>query len=158
MYYNTQQYSNDSYNRRPRSRFMDHGPYPFVVNIEDATERNNTFRTALWTGTHLQLTLMSIPVGGEIGLEIHPDVDQFLRIEKGQGMVFIGDRKDRFELQERVSEDYAIIIPAGKWHNVINTGRIPLKVYSIYAPPQHPRGTVHETKAEADAAEKHSRY
>lgn len=131
----------------------DYGPEPFVIDINEATKQNNTFRTALWTGKHLQLTLMSIEVGEEIGLEIHPELDQFLRIEEGQGLVKMGDRKDRLDFQERVYDDFSIIIPAGKWHNLINTGNIPLKLYSIYAPPQHPKGTVHETKAIAEAAE-----
>lgn len=131
----------------------DYGPEPFVVNIEEATKQNNTFRTALWTGSHLQLTLMSIKVGEDIGLEIHPTLDQFIRIEEGQGLVKMGDRKDRLDFQKKVCDGFAIIIPAGKWHNLINTGNKPLKLYSIYAPPQHPRGTVHETKAIAEAAE-----
>jgi mannose-6-phosphate isomerase-like protein (cupin superfamily) len=106
----------------------------------------------------LQLTLMSIRVGGDIGLEIHPNVDQFIRIEEGQGIVKMGDRKDRLDFQERVYDDFAFIIPAGKWHNLINTGNKPIKLYSIYAPPQHPHGTVHKTKAIAQAAEEsHSR-
>jgi mannose-6-phosphate isomerase-like protein (cupin superfamily) len=133
----------------------DYGPEPFVVNIEEVTKQNDTFRTALWTGKYFQLTLMSIKVGEEIGLEIHPDLDQFLRIEEGQGIVKMGDSKDSLDFQEKVYEDFIIIIPAGKWHNLINTGYKPLKLYSIYAPPQHPRGTVHETKADAEAAEKH---
>ena len=128
---------------------MDYGPEPFVVNISDLTEQNDTFRTALWTGDHLQLTLMSIDVNDDIGLESHPNVDQFLRVEDGEGIVLMGDEKDNLDFQERVYEDSAIIIPAGKWHNIINTGDTPLKVYSIYAPPQHPRGTVHETKQDA---------
>lgn len=132
----------------------DYGPEPFAVNIEDAAKQNTAFRTALWTGGHLQLTLMSLMVGEDIGLEIHPDVDQFLRIEEGQGLVRMGDRKDKLDFQANVREDYAIIIPAGKWHNLINTGNRPLKLYSIYAPPQHPHGTVHTTKAMALAAEK----
>lgn len=134
-------------------KLQDYGPEPFVVNIEEATKQNNTFRTALWTGSHLQLTLMSINVGEDIGLEIHPNLDQFIRIEEGQGLVKMGDRQDRLYFQEKVYGDYAFIIPAGKWHNLINTGNKPLKLYSIYAPPQHPRGTVHETKADAEAAE-----
>lgn len=133
--------------------FRDYGPNPFVVNIEKATKQNNNFRLALWTGNHLQLTLMSIKVRGEIGLEMHPDLDQFIRIEEGQGLVKMGNRKDRLDFQANVRDDYAFIIPAGKWHNLINTGIIPLKLYSIYAPPQHPYGTVHATKAIADAAE-----
>jgi mannose-6-phosphate isomerase-like protein (cupin superfamily) len=131
----------------------DYGPEPFVVNINEATKQNDTYRTALWTGTHLQLTLMSLKVGEDIGLEIHPNLDQFIRIEEGEGLVKMGDRKDKLDFQERVYDDFAFIIPAGKWHNLINTGNIPLKLYSIYAPPQHPFGTVHETKAVAQAAE-----
>lgn len=136
----------------------DYGPEPFAVNIEEITKLNDNYRTALWTGRHLQLTLMSIRVGGDIGLEIHPNVDQFIRIEEGQGIVKMGDRKDRLDFQERVYDDFAFIIPAGKWHNLINTGNKPIKLYSIYAPPQHPHGTVHKTKAIAQAAEEsHSR-
>lgn len=131
-------------------KLKDYGPEPFVVNIEKATKQNNTFRTALWTGCHLQLTLMSIKVGEDIGLEIHPNLDQFLRIEEGQGLVKMGDCKDKLDFQAKVSDDYAIIIPAGKWHNLINTGCKPLKLYSIYAPPAHPHGTVHETKEDAE--------
>jgi mannose-6-phosphate isomerase-like protein (cupin superfamily) len=131
----------------------DYGKQPFVVNINEATKQNSTFRTALWTGSHLQVTLMSINVGEDIGLEMHPDVDQFLRIEEGQGIVQMGDSKDNLTFQARVSDDFAIMVPAGKWHNVTNTGNMPLKLYTIYAPPQHPFGTVHRTKAEAMAAE-----
>lgn len=133
----------------------DYGPEPFVVNINEAAMQNDTYRTALWTGNHLQVTLMSLMVGEDIGLEVHPNLDQFIRIEKGQGIVKMGDKKDRLNFQERVYDDFAFVIPAGKWHNLINTGNEPLKLYSIYAPPQHPRGTVHVTKADAEAAEKH---
>lgn len=131
----------------------DYGPRPLVLNIEKATEQNTTFRTALWTGNHLQVTLMSINVGEDIGIEIHPNVDQFLRIEQGQGLTKMGYRRDDMNMQARVTDGDAIIIPAGTWHNLINTGNIPLKLYSIYAPPQHPRGTVHITKADAMAAD-----
>nr|WP_307197037.1 cupin domain-containing protein [Neobacillus niacini] len=131
----------------------DYGKEPFVVNINEASKQNPTFRTSLWTGNHLQVTLMSIDVGEDIGLEMHPDVDQFLRIEDGHGIVQMGDSKDELTFQERVSDDFAIVVPAGKWHNVTNTGNKPLKLYSIYAPPQHPLGTVHKTKAEAMATE-----
>lgn len=134
-------------------RLKDYGPKPFVINIEEATKQNNNFRTALWTGDHLQLTLMSIDVGEDIGLEIHPNLDQFLRIEEGEGIVKMGNRKDQLEFQRKVYDDFAIIIPAGTWHNLINTGDKPIKLYSIYAPPQHPYGTVHRTKADAEAAE-----
>lgn len=145
---NTPMYYPDSW--RQFIKLKDYGPKPFVVNIEEATKQNNTFRTALWTGKYLQLTLMSINVGEDIGLEIHNDLDQFIRIEEGQGIVKMGDRKDKLDFQKRVYDDYAIIIPAGKWHNLINTGRKPLKLYSIYAPPAHPHGTVHKTKEDAE--------
>lgn len=131
----------------------DYGPEPFVVNINEVTTQNDSFRTALWTGKHLQLTLMNIDVGEDIGLEMHPDVDQFLRVEEGEGVVRMGTSRDNLEFQRNISDDFAILIPAGTWHNIINTGTIPLKLYSIYAPPQHPHGTVHETKADAEAAE-----
>lgn len=137
---------------------MDYGPKPFVVNIEEATRQNNTFRTALWTGQHLQVTLMSLNVGEDIGLEMHPATDQFLRIEQGQGIVQMGESKEQLSFQEHVRDGYAILVPAGTWHNVINTGAGPLKLYSIYAPPHHPHGTVQATKAIAEAAEAgHSR-
>lgn len=131
----------------------DYGRNPFVVNIEEATTQNSTFRTALWTGSHFQITLMSLNIGEDIGLEMHPDVDQFLRIEQGQGVVQMGNRRDQLNFQREVFDDYAIVIPAGTWHNLTNTGDEPLRLYSIYAPPQHPFGTVHRTKAEAMAAE-----
>jgi len=139
----------------PPIKLKDYGPNPFVVNIEEATKQNNNFRIALWTGKYLQITLMSINLGEDIGLEIHPDLDQFIRIEEGQGLVKMGDRKDRLDFQANVRDDYAFVIPAGKWHNLINTGNKPLKLYSIYAPPAHPHGTVHKTKE--DAEEHHRR-
>jgi len=133
----------------------DFGPNPFVVDITKATLNNDTYRTALWTGKHLQLTVMSIPVGGDIGLEIHPDTDQFLRVEQGNGLAQMGNSRDNLHLQQPVFDDFAIFIPAGTWHNIINTGNKPLKLYSIYAPPHHPRGTIHQTKAIAELAEGH---
>lgn len=136
-----------------RPRIQDHGGAPFVVNIEEASKQNETFRTALWTGSHLQVTVMSIGVGEDIGLEIHPHTDQFLRIEDGMGIVQMGKTKHLLDFRRRVGNDDAIMIPAGTWHNVTNTGNRPLKLYSIYAPPHHPFGTVHETKASAEAEE-----
>lgn len=146
-------YNPNMYRGSGSLQLKDYGSNPFVINIEEATRQNNTFRTALWTGSHLQLTLMSINVNDEIGLEIHQKLDQFLRIEQGQGIVQMGDAKDKLDFQKAVHEDDVILVPAGKWHNLINTGSMPLKLYSIYAPPQHPYGTVHETKEIAMAAE-----
>nr|WP_330404390.1 cupin domain-containing protein [Vallitalea okinawensis] len=139
--------------KRQNAELKDYGPEPFVIDIEEATVQNDNYRTALWTGDHLQLTLMSIDVDDDIGLEVHPNVDQFLRIEEGEGLVKMGNSKDQLDFEEEVEDDFAIIVPAGTWHNVINTGDKPLKLYSIYAPPQHPFGTVHETKAVAEAEE-----
>jgi len=135
----------------------DYGPEPYVTNIKEATLKNSTFRTALWTGRYLQLTLMSIQPGDDIGLEVHYQTDQFIRIEKGSGLVKMGDWRDKLDFQRNVCEGDVIFIPAGKWHNLINTGKTPLKLYSIYAPPNHPRGTVHKTKKDAMEEEKHLR-
>lgn len=143
-------FGNDPYQSAPVTDF---GPNPFVVDINKATQHNNTFRTALWTGNHLQLTLMSIPVGEDIGLEVHPDVDQFLRIEDGQGLVQMGNNKNNLYFRQPVYDDFAIFVPAGTWHNITNIGNKPLKLYSIYAPPNHPWGTIHQTKAIAEASE-----
>ena len=132
---------------------QDYGPNPFVIDIEKATEQNNNFRTVLWTGDNFQVTLMSIPVGEDIGLEVHDIDDQFIRIEEGQGIVRIGDSKDNLDFQRKIYDGAAIMIPAGKWHNIINTGNEPLKLYSIYAPPVHPQGTVHKTKSDAQDSE-----
>ncbi len=131
----------------------DHGPKPYVVDIEKATLENDNYRTTLWTGAHLQLTVMSIQPGHDIGLEVHDDHDQFLRVEAGTGRVQMGPARDDLSFDETVTDDWVIFVPAGSWHNVTNTGDEPLKVYSIYSPPEHPHGTIHATKADADAAE-----
>jgi len=140
--------------RSPVVEGLDQGEKPFVIGIEEAAERNTNFRRALWTGKHLQVVLMSIGVGGDIGLEVHPDVDQFIRIEQGNALVQMGERRDRLNFVRRVSEGDAIMIPAGTWHNVTNLGFSPLKLYTIYAPPEHPKGTVQRTKAEAMAEQR----
>lgn len=134
-----------------RSPVKDRGKEPFVVNIESAAKQNNTFRTALWTGEHFQVTVMSIPAGEDIGLEVHPATDQFIRIEEGRALVQMGDSKNNLDFQAVAGEDYAIMIPAGKWHNLTNLDDEPLKIYVIYAPPEHPYGTVHVTKEAADS-------
>jgi mannose-6-phosphate isomerase-like protein (cupin superfamily) len=125
----------------------------WVADIEQATLDNTNFRTALWTGEHTQLTVMQIGVGEDIGLEAHPDNDQFIRIEQGKARVELGPTEDQIEETHDVEDDWAIIIPAGTWHNVVNTGDRDLKVYSLYSPPEHPPNTVHRTKADAMAAE-----
>ena len=131
----------------------DYGCEPLVFNIDHATKMNQNFRTALWTGCHMQLTLMSIPVGGDIGFEKHENVDQFIRIVSGRAKVMFGKCRDSCYEEKCIDDNYAVIIPAGTWHNIVNVGNCPLKVYSIYAPPQHPFGTVHRTKADAERDE-----
>lgn len=131
----------------------DYGPNPLVINIEEVTEHNQAFRFALWTGNHLQVTLMSIPPGQDIGLEMHPDIDQLLCIVEGRGMVQMGDTQQQLTFQAPIHEEDMVIIPAKKWHQIINTGNRPLKLFSIYAPVQHPYGTIHQTKAIAQAQE-----
>ncbi|HET9723932.1 MAG TPA: cupin domain-containing protein [Actinomycetota bacterium] len=126
----------------------------WVDDVERLTLENDTFRTVVFTGTHSQLTVMRIAPGEDIGLESHPHLDQFLRIEQGRARVEFGTTKDQVEETHDVEDDWAFIVPAGIWHNVVNTGDQDLKLYSIYAPPQHPDGTVHRTKADAEEAEK----
>lgn len=128
----------------------DRGKEPYVVNIESKTVNNDNFRTTLWTGAHLQLTLMSIPVGGDIGLEVHPKNDQFLRLEKGKGRVQMGPKKSELTFERDVEDDWAILVPAGTWHNVTNIGDEPMKVYALYGPAHHVPGTVHKTKEDAE--------
>ena len=132
----------------------DYGAEPFVTDIEKATKDNKNYRTALWTGKNLQLTLMSIEVDSDIGLEKHDDIDQFLRIEDGKGLVQMGDTKDNLDFEREVEDDDVVLVPAGKWHNITNRGKKELKIYSIYAPPEHEHGTVHKTRDDAMEAEK----
>lgn len=121
----------------------------FVDDIEEMTEHNSDFRRVLYTGKNLQLVLMAIEPGAEIGEEVHHDRDQFFRIENGKGEVWVDGR------MTNVESDFAILVPAGAKHNIKNTGRGPLKLYTLYAPPEHVDGTVHATKADALASEEH---
>jgi len=125
----------------------------WVGDIEDATLANDTFRTVLFTGSKLQLTVMRLQPGEEIGVEMHDHLDQFIRIEEGMARITMGPSEDEVSETHDVEDDWAVVIPGGTWHNVINTGEGDLRLYSIYTPPEHPDGTVHRTKAEADAAE-----
>jgi mannose-6-phosphate isomerase-like protein (cupin superfamily) len=121
--------------------------------IEEQTLKNTYFRQVLFTGKHAQLVVMCLQPGEEIGNEVHPDVDQFFRVEQGEAKFVLNGKEEYI-----VRKDEAAIVPAGTYHNVINTSkRYRLKLYTIYAPPNHPAGTVHKNKAEAEAAEKHER-
>lgn len=121
---------------------------PYVANIEKTTKENENFRQVLFTGEHEQLVVMTLQPGEEIGMEIHHDTDQFFRVEKGEGKIVFGSEERPFE------KDDAALVPAGTQHNVVNTSATkPMKLYTLYSPPKHADGTVHATKAEADAAE-----
>ncbi len=127
----------------------DPGAVPLVFDIEDATARNTNFRTAAWTADDLQLTLMNIPVGGDVGLEMHSDVDQFLRVESGKAKVYFGDSPGTLRFAGVAQADSAVLVPSGTWHNIVNDSpKQPLKLYSLYGPAQHPQGTIHPTQAD----------
>ncbi len=128
----------------------DYGPEPLIINITCAARQNPFYRAPLWTGRDLQVTLMSIPPRSDVGLEVHTDLDQFIRIESGCALVQMGKTDTQLNCCQQVGEHHAILIPAGTWHNLTNTGNVPVTLFSIYAPPQHPFGTVHETKEEAE--------
>lgn len=120
-------------------------------DIERLTLDNSTFRTVIFTGEHTQLTVMSLQPGEDIGWEQHADRDQFLRIEQGSGRLDLGTGKDAIDESHDVEDDWAIIVPAGTWHNVTNTGQGTLKLYALYSPPEHEDGAVHATKADEPA-------
>ena len=130
---------------------VDAGPNPFVVDIEAKTLENTNYRTTIWTGKNLQLTVMAIKPGDDIGLEVHEDHDQFIRVEEGRGRVQMGPAEDDLSFDREVGDDDIIMVPAGSWHNVTNIGDVDLKVYSLYGPPEHVHGRVHPTKAAQDA-------
>jgi mannose-6-phosphate isomerase-like protein (cupin superfamily) len=121
----------------------------YVGDIEKATVHNEYFRHVLYTGAHLQLVLMTLQPGEEIGEETHEDGDQFFRVEEGEGEVHIDGKISG------IKDDDAVVVPAGALHNVINTGDKPLRMYTIYGPPEHIDGTIHRTKAEATTAHEH---
>ena len=132
--------------------FLDHGPNPYSTNLSLLAKENPNYRTAIWTGKELQLTVMSIPKRGEVGLEIHEDTDQFFYVVEGSGTVLMGPQRDKLDYSMPVKKGSAIFIPLGTWHNIVNKGCGDLKLFTIYAPPHHPHGTVQKTKAIADAA------
>lgn len=123
----------------------------YVGRIEKITEKNKNFRQVLFTGKHLQLVVMCLQPKEKIGNEVHPEVDQFFRIEEGSAQFVLKDAEKHL-----VEAGDAVVVPAGIYHNVINTSSTnQLKLYTLYTPPQHPDGTIHKTKAEAEAAEHH---
>ncbi len=121
----------------------------YVVNIEEKAMANGYFRQVLFTGPHSQLVVMAIAPGEDIGMETHGDVDQFIRVEAGEGKAILNGE------EHYLGDGYAVVIPAGTEHNIVNTSRSePLKLYTLYAPPNHPEGTIHTNKEEAEAYER----
>ena len=129
----------------------DIGPRPQAFHLETETLENANYRTVAWSGEHLQLTLMSIPVGGDIGLEMHGATDQFIRLDRGRGRAQMGPGEDELTFDQEVTDGWCVIVPAGSWHNIANIGNEPMQVYTIYAPQHHQPGKVQQTKAIADA-------
>ena len=123
----------------------DTGPEPQSFDLERQTMENTTYRTVAWSGRYLQLTLMSIPTGEDIGLEMHEDTDQFLRLDAGRGRVQMGSSPDNLGFDMDVSDGWCVLVPAGSWHNITNIGDEPMQVYAIYAPAHHQPGKVHAT-------------
>ncbi len=134
-------------------KLKDYGPDPYVTDVTEDAEKNENFRTAVWTGSFLQMTLMSIPRFGDIGIEMHSKTDQMIRVEQGKAIVKMGNNKYRLNFQKSVYEGEVVFVPAGTWHNIINMGDCPLKLSSVYAPPNHSRGTIHRTKEDAEKEE-----
>jgi mannose-6-phosphate isomerase-like protein (cupin superfamily) len=129
----------------------DIGPQPQSFDLETSTKENTNYRSVVWSGRYLQVTLMSIPVGSDIGLEMHPETDQFIRLDAGRGRVQIGTAKDQLAFEKEVSDGWCILIPAGSWHNVTNIGEQPMQVYAVYAPAHHKPGKIHKTASDAAA-------
>lgn len=127
----------------------DIGPQPQSFNLEQATKENTDYRAVAWSGRYLQVTLMSIPVGASIGLEAHPETDQFLRLDAGRGRVQMGSAKDALSFEKEVADGWCVLVPAGTWHNITNVGTVPIQVYTIYAPAHHKPGKVQATAAAA---------
>lgn len=127
----------------------DNGPQPNAFDIEAAARQNENYRTVAWTGKHLQVTLMTIPVGESIGLESHPATDQFLRLEAGRGRAVMGPSKDRLDFEQDVADGWSVQVPAGTWHDVINTGEEPMRLYTVYAPSHHAAGAVQRSSKDA---------
>ena len=131
----------------------DVGPEPTSFDLESATTENANYRTVAWTGKHLQVTLMSIPVGESIGLEKHPETDQFLRLDAGRGKAQMGPSKDELTFEQEVSDGWCVLVPAGTWHDITNIGEEPMRLYVVYAPTHHAAGIVQKTAEDAEQDE-----
>jgi len=124
----------------------------YITNIEKSTLDNNNFRKVIYTGEHLQLVLMSLQPGEDIGKEVHDEIDQFIRIESGKGIAYVNG------IETPIQDDDAVVIPAGAEHNIINTGDSVMKIYTVYGSPEHKDGVIQETKADAEARHPQERF
>ena len=131
-------------------RIRDIGPQPQSFDIERATKENTNYRSVAWSGRYLQVTLMSIPTGGDIGLEAHPETDQFLRLEAGKGCAQMGAAKDKLTFEKEVSDGRCVLVPDGTWHSITNIGATPMQIHAIYAPAHHTPDKAPATAAETD--------
>lgn len=138
-------------------RITDNGPQPNAFDLETATKENANYRTVAWTGKYLQVTLMSIPPGSSIGLEAHPETDQFVRLDAGTGRVTMGPAENDLNFQLDVSDGWSVQVPAGTWHDIINTGTEDMRLYVVYAPVHHTPGIVQGTAEDAEQDEESGR-
>ena len=132
----------------------DHGPKPHAFDMRKAVLENSSYRRTVWTGHYLQVTLMSIPAGESTGLEVHPKNDQFIRVDGGTARLKMGSRRDALDVEHDVADGWTVIVPANTWHDIVNTGDDVLSLYTIHSPVHHSYGVMHETKDQADHAEK----
>jgi len=143
-----QRVSTESALIKTTENFM-HNAHGFVANIDSLSKSNQNFRKVLYTAKHAQLVLMALKPGEDIGTEVHPNVDQFFRVEEGSGEAILDN------VHTQIQEGYAVLVPAGTEHNIVNTGKTPMKLYTVYAPPQHRDAVIQRTRAQARQAHEH---
>ena len=131
----------------------DVGPKQDAFDLEQATVENPDYRHIAWSGRYLQLSLMSIEPGGSIGLETHPETDQFIRLDAGRGLARMRSSKDELDWEQEVGDGWCVLVPAGMWHDIVNTGDEPMRLYTVYAPVHHAAGKVQATPADAERDE-----
>lgn len=131
----------------------DKGPKQDAFDLEQATVDNGEYRAVAWSGKYLQVTLMSIEPGESIGLEVHPETDQFIRLDAGQGLAKMGPSKEQLDWEQEVADGWCVLVPAGTWHDVVNTGDEPMRLYTVYAPVHHAAGIVQATAEDAERDE-----
>lgn len=136
-----------------KSSITDKGPGPQSFDLEAATIENGHYREIAWSGRYLQVSLMSIDPGCSIGLETHPETDQFIRLDAGSGLAKMGPQADQLDWEQTVSDGWCVLVPAGMWHDIVNTGDEPMRLYTVYAPVHHAAGIVQPTAEDAERDE-----